>query len=95
MKAPATPPDPLEAMAMAMASVVRGHFTILIDERQGHLGADDHIRAVLRRIACGEPGAVMFDGHYLLTLEAHHEECALKARRSQKPPSVPPGGAHA
>lgn len=92
----AGPEDPLDAMAMAMSSVVRSHFTVLLDERQGHLGKDDHIRAVLRRVACGEPGAVMMDGHYLLTLEAHHEECALKARRSKAPPSAPPaGGAHA
>lgn len=96
MKPPATPADPLEALSMAMASVVRGHFTIMLDERQGHLGSDDHIRAVLRRVACGEPGAVMMDGRYLLTLEAHHEECALKERRSKAPPSAPPaGGAHA
>lgn len=95
--APQPPPeDPLDAMAMAMASVIRHHFTVLLDERQGHLGKDDHIRAVLRRLACGEPGAVMMDGHYLLTLEAHHEECALKQRRSKAPPSAPPaGGAHA
>ena len=99
MTAPATQSvlaDPLDGMATAIAAVVRSHFTILLDERQGQLGRDDHIRSVLRRIACGEPGAVMMDGRYLLTLEAHHEEYALKARRSKAPPSVPPaGGAHA
>lgn len=90
------PEDPLDGMAMAMASVVRSHFTVMLSESQGHLGSDDHIKAVLRRIALGEPGAVMMDGRYLLTLEAHHEECALKARRLKSPPSVPPaGGAHA
>lgn len=90
------PPDPLDALSAAMGAVVRSHFTLLLSERQSHLGSEDHIRAVLRRVACGEPGAVMLDGHYLLTIEAHQEECALKARRSKTPPSAPPaGGAHA
>ncbi len=89
------PADPLDAMAMAMAAVVREHFTIMLAEDQGHLGIEEHTRAVLRRIACGEPGAVVLDGHYLLTLEAHHEECALRLR-TKTPASAPPvGGAHA
>ena len=89
------PADPLDAMAAAMSAVVRGHFTVMLSEGQSHLGRDEHIRAVLRRMACGEPGAVMLDGHYLLSLEAHLEECALR-QRAKTPASAPPvGGAHA
>ncbi len=89
------PPDPLDAMAMAMAAVVRSHFTILLSESQSHLGQDEHVRAVQRRIAHGEPGAVLLDGHHLLTLEAHHEECALRARSKSSGSAPPVGGAHA
>lgn len=94
IKVPATGlEDPLDTMAMAMSGIVRTHFTILINESQSHLGVDGHKQSVVRRIACGEPGAVLLDGHYLLTLEAHQEECALLLR-AKKPPATPAGGAH-
>lgn len=87
--------DPLETLSSAIAGVLRNQFTLMLSERQSHLGQDIHIRAVLRRIACGEPGAVILDAHYLLTLEAHNEEQALLLR-AKKPPSAPPtGGARA
>lgn len=83
--------DPLETVSVALASVVREHFTLFLSERQSHLGTAAHIRAVLRRVACGEPGAVMLDGKYLLSLEAHEEEVEM-LRRAKKAASEPPTG---
>lgn len=83
--------DPLETVSTALASVVREHFTLFLSEKQSHLGSDGHIRAVLRRIACGEPGAAMLDGKYLLSLEAHQEEEEL-LRRLKKSVNEPPKG---
>lgn len=88
----------LDALRGAVAAVLRDHFTVLLSERQSHLGVTAHREAVIRRIAQGDPGAVVFDGKYLLTLEAHDEEyaLALRARPRPKMPSEPPkGGAHA
>lgn len=66
---------------------VRRVRTLFFDERQSHLGRLEHIRAVLRRIQCGEPGAVLLDGKsYLLTEAAHSEELAMarQVRRIQR-----------
>lgn len=93
----------LDSLASAVAAVLREHFTMLLSERQSHLGVTAHREAVIRRVAQGEPGAVVFDGRYFLTVEAHDEEyaLALRARPRPKMPSEPPtsagapGGAHA
>jgi hypothetical protein len=95
LRAPVTPVDVLSAV---LGSVIRDHFTLFLSEAQSHLGVDGHRSAVLRRIACGESGAVLADGKYLLSLEAHDEEfaMALQTRPRPKMPSEPPkGGAHA
>lgn len=89
------PPDPVDTVAGALASVLREHFTLLLDERQSHLGSEDHVRAVRRRMAAGEPGAIFLDGHYLLTADAHREELAMVLRARRRRASDPPtGGAH-
>lgn len=88
----------LDSLTAAVAAVLRDHFTLLVSERQSHLGVTPHREAVLRRIAQGEPGAVVFDAKYFLTIEAHDEEYALAVRQRPRPkfPSEPPkGGAHA
>lgn len=88
----------LDALTAAIAAVLRENFTLLLSERQSHLGVTPHREAVIRRIASGEPGAMLFDGKYFLTLEAHDEEYALAVRMRPRPkmPSEPPkGGAHA
>jgi hypothetical protein len=87
--------DPLETVSAAFAGVVREHFTLFVSEKQSYLGADGHIRAVLRRIACGEPGAVMLDGKYLLSFEAHEEETELLRRLKKAATEPPKGGLHA
>jgi hypothetical protein len=90
------PPDPVDTVAGALASVLREHFSLFLSERQSHLGREAHIQAVLRRIACGEPGATMVDGHYLLSADAHREELAMMLRLRRRRASEPPkGGAHA
>jgi hypothetical protein len=90
------PPDPVDTVAGALASVLREHFTLFINEDQSHLGREAHIDAVFRRIKCNEPGATIVDGRYLLTVDAHREEQAIQARfRLRRPTSEPPkGGAH-
>lgn len=88
----------LDSLSAALAAIVRENFTLLLSERQSHLGVTPHREAVLRRISCGEPGALLLDGKYLLTIEAHDEEFALaqRLRPRLKVPSEPPkGGAHA
>lgn len=88
----------LDALTASVAVVLREHFTVLVSERQSHLGVTAHREAVIRRVAAGEPGAVMFDGRYFLTIEAHDEEYAMALRQRPRPkmPSEPPkGGAHA
>lgn len=87
------PPDPVDTVAGALASVLREHFTLCLDEDQSHLGRDAHIDAVCRRIACGEPGATILDGRHLLTADAHREEQAIQLRfRRRRAPSEPPRG---
>jgi len=62
----------------------RGRF-VCVTESGSELGRDAHIQAVLRRIACGEPGAVLLDAHYVLTETALAEELAMAAQtRRQK-----------
>lgn len=57
---------------------VRRVRTLFLDEHQSQLGRLPHIEAVLRRIQCGEPGAVLLDGKsYLLSEAAHGEELAM------------------
>jgi hypothetical protein len=88
----------LDSLTAAVGAVLRDHFTVLLSERQSHLGVTPHREAVIRRIASGEPGAILFDGKYFLTLEAHDEEYAIAMRLRPRPkmPSEPPkGGAHA
>jgi hypothetical protein len=88
----------LDTLGGIVGAVLRDHFTLLLNERQSHLGVTAHREAVIRRIAAGEPGAVLLDGKYFLTLEAHDEEYALamRLRPRLKMPSEPPkGGAHA
>jgi len=62
----------------------RGRF-VCVTESGSELGRDAHIQAVLRRIACGEPGAVLLDAHFVLTETALAEELAMVAQaRRQK-----------
>ncbi len=63
-----------------MARAVR---LLCVTEDQSHLGRSEHIEAVRRRLRCGEPGAALLDGHYVLTEDAHTEELALERRRLQ------------
>jgi hypothetical protein len=57
---------------------VRRIRTLFLDEHQSALGVTEHRLAVLRRLRCGEPGAVLLDGKsYLLTEAAHGEELAM------------------
>ncbi|HEY6056200.1 MAG TPA: hypothetical protein VIU86_19880 [Gaiellaceae bacterium] len=61
-----------------------GHFRCVTEEGSS-LGRIEHIEAVLRRIKCGEPGAVLLDGHFVLTEAAHAEELAMARQlRRQK-----------
>jgi hypothetical protein len=61
-----------------------GHFECITEEGTS-LGRLPHIEAVLRRIKCGEPGAVLLDGHFVLTEAAHAEELAMSRQlRRQK-----------
>lgn len=67
--------------------VARQSYTLFLDEHQSDLGITEHRLAVLRRIQCGEPGAVLLDGKsFLLTEAAHAEELAMAAqmRRIQR-----------
>lgn len=71
----------------AMLDLVRQSRTLFLDEHQSDLGITEHRLAVLRRIQCGEPGAVLLDGKsFLLTEAAHAEELAMAAqlRRLQR-----------
>lgn len=86
--------DPGEWVASAMGAVLRERFTLMLNQRQSELGADNHIAAVARRIACSEGGAVVLDGKHLLTLEAHTEEMELQARMKGRR-DTGDGGAHA
>jgi hypothetical protein len=86
--------DPGEWIGTAVGAVLRQRFTLLLDQRQSELGADAHISAVVRRMRCNEGGAVLLDGKYLLTLEAHTEEMALADRQKPKG-STGNGGVHA
>jgi len=86
--------DPGEWIGTAVGAVLRERFTLMLDQRQTELGATEHIAAVARRIREKEPGAVILDGKYLLTLEAHTEEMALAAR-TKKRPGTGEGGVHA
>jgi hypothetical protein len=85
--------DPMAWVSDAIAAVVRERFTLLLNQRQSELGAEAHISAVARRISCGEPGAVVLDGKYLLTVEAHAEE--LEIQRRSKGHGTGEGGLHA
>lgn len=68
-----------ERLMARLSTVLREHFTLLIDERQTRLGRAFHVETVIRRMRRNEPGAIMLDGHYLLTPEAHAEELALRS----------------
>jgi len=70
-----------EALAGRIAEVLRHRFVLLVNQKQSGLGVACHVDAVLRRIACGEPGAVLLDGQYLLTLDAAREELAMQSAR--------------
>jgi len=72
--------DPAEWVACAMSAVMRERFSLFVNQRQSELGADAHIAAVARRIRCGEPGAAIVDGKYLLSVEAHIEEFEIASR---------------
>jgi hypothetical protein len=67
-----------------MLGLAREMRLLCVTETQSDLGRDRHIEAVLRRMACGEPGAVLLDGHFVLTEDAHEEELAI-ARRGPRP----------
>lgn len=58
---------------------------VCITEEGSALGPLEHMRVVLRRIRCGEPGAVQLDGHFVLTEAALQEELAMARQlRRQK-----------
>ena len=86
--------DPGEWIGTAVGAVLRERFTLMLDQRQSELGATEHIAAVARRQCRGQPGDIVLDGKYLLTLEAHAEEMALAARSKQRT-GTGEGGVHA
>lgn len=85
--------DAIEWIGGAVSAALRERFTLFVSQSQSELGVEPHIAAVIRRCACGEPGAVLMDGKYLLTIEAHVEEIEIAKRNNKRGPGE--GGVHA